>query len=98
MIGNSHGWGGNTLTVLFWLKSFLCQGDTLQRKSREKAWKKTIVQYYNWSKLIKAQDTSKKAYPTAGLPSLIRVFAWSLMLAATWLHCELDQGADPAQK
>lgn len=59
---------------------------------------KTTVQYYNWSKLIKAQDTPKKAYPTAGLPSLIRVFAWSLTLAATWLHRELDQGADPAQK
>lgn len=56
------------------------------------------MQYYNWSKFIKAQDTPKKAYPTAGLSSLVSVFAWSLMLAAAWLHHELDEGADPAQK
>lgn len=72
--------------------------ETLFRGGVGKKHKKTLMQCYNWPKLIKAQDSPKKAYPTVGLSSLICVFAWSLMLAATQLHHELDQGADRAQK
>lgn len=73
--------------------------ETLFRgRAGKKHGRNLIVQYYKWSKLIKAEDTPKEAYPTTGLSSLVCAFAWSLMLAAAQLHHELDQGADPAQK